>query len=480
MIAVSLLSALICHYDTRVAVQDDARVAYLRAHETVVRSISPGDRDFSDLEPVRAAIGARRIVMLGEESHGDGATFLAKSRLIEFLHERMGFNVLAFESGFYDVHRAWDDLASGADATQAIRSGIFSLWTNVQETQALWQYVAAQSRTNDPLILAGIDSQFTGTASKDHFLKDLDAVLDSVPQDPQLVAARKRVNDVLSAYFARGKGYAGLEAFQKQTTVADQARFYLACYTIGERLASRNYADPAAAARRDFWVQVLASTGIQMEHLWHEDFKKAAAASAPADWATFNLRDRQMAENLVWLARHEYANEKLIVWAATSHEMRRRQSFTNEYAAYVPMGDWVDRQMGADVYTIGFTAFSGRAGMGDAQEIGTARPGSLEGLIHQTGQAYVFLDFRHLDSEGAWLMDPLPAWPLGYQTDTTSWPAVMDGLFYITTMTPSTPVALRAARLRRAFGSTAARSGRTTRPALLGVLRRHAAPRRAE
>ena len=444
-LAASLLSALICHYPVPRFADSvspgDPRVAYLRAHAVKIRSISPDERDFSDLEPLRAAIGTRRIVMLGEESHGDGATFLAKTRLIEFLHERMGFNVLAFESGFYDVHRAWEDLAAGMEPMAAIRSGIFGLWTDVAQTQPLWRYAIAASHSRDPLVLAGIDSQFTGTASKEHFLNDLATVLDDLPQDASLLAARTRVTTVLTSYFGHAKGPDGLAAFQKLTTTAEQARFYIAIAKLRESLEDQTYRDPATAARRDYWVRVLASASLQFQHLWHTDFKHLQDKPGPAfDWASFNLRDEAMGENLVWLARNEFANEKIIVWAATSHEMRHRRFFTNEYTPYVPMGEWVDRVMAADVYTIGFTAFEGKEGIGDASNIGVAGPGSLEQLFYDTGAPYAFLDFRHLGSDGAWLTDPLPAWPLGYQAETTSWPATMDGMFSIQTMTPSTPL----------------------------------------
>ena len=415
------------------------RMAYLRSNEVRIRSISPEDRDFSDLEPLRVAIGARRIVMLGEESHGDGATFLAKARLVEYLHERMGFNVLAFESGFYDVHRAWQDMTSGVDPMQAIRSGIFGVWTNVRQTQALWRYIASKSRTSHPLVLAGIDSQFTGAASREHFVEDLDGVLADLPPDSQLSEARARVAKVMTSYFAtRGKGVKGLTDFQNQMTMANQALFYIAIYNVRERLEEQNYSDPVKATRRDYWAQLLASTSVQMEHLWHENLKEVVKENPKVDWASFNLRDRQMAENLAWLARDEYAGEKIIVWAATSHEMRHRQFFTDEYTGYVPMGDWINRMMGADVYTIGFTAFEGNAGIGKSWDIGKAAPGSIESLIHGTGEEYVFLDFRHLGATGSWLTEPLSCRPLGYQADTTDWPATMDGLFYTREMTPST------------------------------------------
>ena len=76
----------------------------LPAH--AVRSINPTDTDFRDLEFLQAEIGPARVVMLGEPSHGEGNVFEAKIRLLRFLREQMGFTTVAFESGFYDLHKA--------------------------------------------------------------------------------------------------------------------------------------------------------------------------------------------------------------------------------------------------------------------------------------------------------------------------------------------------------------------------------------
>src|SRR6266699_3115844 len=79
---------------------EDARVAWLADHAIRMRTLDASEDDFGDLEPLRATLKGVRVVMLGEQSHGDGTAFVAKTRLIRFLHERMGFDVLAFESGF--------------------------------------------------------------------------------------------------------------------------------------------------------------------------------------------------------------------------------------------------------------------------------------------------------------------------------------------------------------------------------------------
>ena len=81
---------------------DRATSLILASHK--LNSIDPNDTDFSDLAPIGKAIGRSRVVLLGEQSHGDGATIAAKIRLVKYLHEKCGFDVLAWESGIYGCY----------------------------------------------------------------------------------------------------------------------------------------------------------------------------------------------------------------------------------------------------------------------------------------------------------------------------------------------------------------------------------------
>src|SRR6187401_855230 len=88
---------------------------WLAAHAHAIRTVNPQDEDFADLEPIATAIGKARVVQLGEPSHNAGTCFAAKARLIKFLHQRLKFDVVVWESGIYDVSLVDAGLRAGED-----------------------------------------------------------------------------------------------------------------------------------------------------------------------------------------------------------------------------------------------------------------------------------------------------------------------------------------------------------------------------
>lgn len=118
----------------------ERRIADLRERAVPIRTIDPADDDFSDLMPLAAAIGDARIVQLGESTHGDGAAFAAKARLVRFLHRELGFDVLLWESGMYDLRVVNDSLRSGAGAAAAARLGVFGIWSASREALPVFEH----------------------------------------------------------------------------------------------------------------------------------------------------------------------------------------------------------------------------------------------------------------------------------------------------------------------------------------------------
>lgn len=64
--------------------EDTAKIEWLSKNELQIRSIDPNDDDFADLAPLKKILGDARVVQLGEQSHGDGATFYAKEETHSF------------------------------------------------------------------------------------------------------------------------------------------------------------------------------------------------------------------------------------------------------------------------------------------------------------------------------------------------------------------------------------------------------------
>lgn len=73
-------------------------LAALEENTFPLLTVAP-EEPFQDLEFLRTIMNGKRIVALGEATHGTREFFLMKHRLIEFLVYEMGFNLFAIEAG---------------------------------------------------------------------------------------------------------------------------------------------------------------------------------------------------------------------------------------------------------------------------------------------------------------------------------------------------------------------------------------------
>ncbi len=426
----------------------DPRLEWLKTNAVRLRSVSPGDRDFSDLQPLKKILDGKRIVLLGEPSHGDGTTFLAKSRLIAFLHEEMGFDVLAFESGLYDCRKVDEALRKGEDPVKAVRRGLFGIWSRSEQLLPLIGYLGREATSKSPMAVAGFDNQFTGNASYESFVKDLEAYFLALGSKsmvgPEAEAFGGVVQKLIDGTWE--------EQGSPLPPAAEQERFLARLGGLRNEVRAQVESPPKAkregapsAEENAFWLQMLASLDSIARVTWEPE-----GTTTDGRLRTRKMRDRQMAQNLLWLANERYPGKKIVVWAATFHAARNlgkidvgtgREELARSYRSMETMGDGVSKALGERIYTLGFTAFEGSIGnvfqSRPPEPLDPPSPGSLEELMARAGLENALVDFRNPPKGGEWLRQPLLSRPLGYTEMNANWGEIVDGMLFTKKMEPS-------------------------------------------
>ena len=451
------------------------RVFSIKELAMPVLSIDPMDTDFGDLEALVDKIGTSRVVMLGEQSHGDGATFQAKSRLVKFLHQRMGFDVIAFESGIYDLARVNMGMREEPNWNEAVKRGVFGIWSQSEQCRQLFEYIydTHHGHTSGlrPLEVAGFDSQFTLAIKESPYFEDVEkffarasGVIDGNMAD-QLVQLKVWHTEVsytpdVSEDIEQQLSDEQLERLEKARTFnREQIEELMKNIDTIVAAMDKDIASPESKLRR---VHDVRTIGLYRQSLLSmKAYSQQVATGKVIKIEDNNARDKAMAENLLHLVNMQFKDRRVIVWGASFHNMwdapkvrwqTDEPDMPGAYAKTVTMGTLVKEALKDDLYSIMFTAYSGQTGKPwtGASPLDTAGKGTLEHYFKKAGIKHAIVDFRSIkpkedgtgNGAGHWLRGKVTARPLGYQPMTADWGAHCDAMFYSETMAPSTKASL--------------------------------------
>ncbi|MCM0624843.1 erythromycin esterase family protein [Lysinibacillus sp. OL1_EC] len=350
---------------------------------------------FEDLEMLKPLLHDKRIVFLGESSHGVAQFNLAKTRLIQFLHQDMGYNVLAFESGMGNVMNAQEQIDKQA-ALQTMKDAIFGVWWT-KETLPLFDYAKSTQATEQPLVLTGFDIQQQGAFTNGDWL-----------QNPKLAQQFNEAEKQL-AEWSSGKD---LKGYQKvKTTIIDVYKQVKSQIQIKEKelqvaypkephivkLMDRTLADRIRLA--DEYIELTIQSNIDIEQNNIESFLQ-----------TMEWRDQAMMENLLWLAEEVYPTEKFIVWAHNDHIRKAQSNVMGSPYPVKLMGERLPDIYKKYSYVLGLYMASGETAnnMGEPMPVLPPVKGSIEDILSSTNNPYTFIDLRNRQNErgNSWMFEP--------------------------------------------------------------------------
>ena len=349
------------------------------------------------------------------------------SSLAAFLHDSLHFNVIAFESGLYDVFYANELIAenAGLDARAYLDNSLFPIWTAAAEFQPFLRYM---DRSKGSLAVAGFDCQLSGKYPGLYLVDSLSACLrragiPAIPDPDLLGEVIASLNETNS--FPDDVNY---NKFDKNIN---------AIISILIRLAEKKAVSPRDTRLVLLYGQVLKNLkGLAQDS---QQKKGRVLNDSTFKASDSNLRDSLMAESLLTLMKL-YPGEKFICWGGGTHFIYDTRNMGNaELRSYRSMGMRVKAAIGSGrVLDLAYIASGGSHGLigGEGKSVPPPPAGSLENELssQEPGAEARVIDLHSKEFEGRKFVSAV----LEYRPLQANWSSLFDGFIYLKTFSPVT------------------------------------------
>lgn len=346
----------------------------------------------------------RRVAMLGESTHGDGATVAFKVALVRRLVEQCHFNAVFFEANHYDFLEFDRRLKAGEPTSPAmVSAAVGGLWKFDREFAPLVPYLYDHARAGR-LALGGIDNQLGAAGA---FYAN-----DTMPEELTgwLVPARRAAcRETLHKQIYYGFPHYG---------AAENAEVSRCLSDITAALGKAEM----PAGRRAIYREMLAAM---------TRFVGYVLADQPG---YIRGRDASMYAAFDWLAHRLPSNSKIIVWAATVH-VAHDASADPDFGGGGNFGSFVYKAYGRQSFALGTTALSGSYRYSRQEPARPLPPPAADSLEHKA-LADTTADAAYLGAAKLGTIGTSPGRLFGADPVTANWHRVLDGVIVLREQRP--------------------------------------------
>ncbi|MBS4192863.1 erythromycin esterase family protein [Bacillus sp. FJAT-49705] len=392
-------------------------VEWVKEHSFGIDTLTQVKMDeFHFLEKV---LKNKRIVWMGENGHGIAEHNLLKSKLIEFLYHKMGFKVIAFESGLSECYSS-NHLKNSLSVNELMDKSIYSLW-KTEETISLFKLIKETD-----LNLLGFD--FQPSTKQNLFLEFLESIDIDIPVEFKMSV--KRVDEGTLDWYKRIGEY---KARRKKVPKTIFQEFQGDQKELIEEITELNH------TLRDLEEEFVRKDLHVLYNVIQKvlDNKHRFLNFLSVDRRSYlKFRDQVMADNIKWICNELYPNDRIIIWAHNSHIFKSYETSSK----YKPMGSLMSPDIVNQSYYLGLFMYEGKAALdkGTIYDVRKPPKKSLEDYMNHNTTSISFLDFSHASrsESNKWIFSKTLILESGTMQKLIIPAEQMDGIFFIKKVSP--------------------------------------------
>ncbi|MEM8526161.1 MAG: erythromycin esterase family protein [Bacteroidota bacterium] len=256
--------------------------------QTVIHNIPYTEDDYTDLKFLKKELEGKRIICLGEEWHFTETFSQVKNRIVKYLHQELGYNVIIFESSFQGALIAQTE---NLKDKERLFETVQTIW-RTESVLDLMRYISKSTEESNPIQQYGIDLYGTYTnkfkLKLEEFLK-----LNYPSLDKEILAIDSKIQeDYLTKHRGRKK-------FKSQITLKEIEQYKALLLRIRNNTDSSNYVFNRSLLIKAIENRILLGESLISNNLF--------------------FREKVMSDNITWIVDQLRENDKIIIWAADIH-----------------------------------------------------------------------------------------------------------------------------------------------------------------